>query len=141
MRRLGVLLLAVATAGAAAATTSGAPPVGPSGRAQPPEGILVSVDSSRCYTGNARVKVTVTNLMAGSSVQASSEETVSASAKASPAGVAVIRLTAPSALPQHQHVEAHLLRVVGTDATGGEVGSDAAFVFGTKRVCDALNRP
>jgi hypothetical protein len=136
MRRTGVFLLVLVAVGVATAGDSFAVP----GPVEPPEGILVRVSASHCYTPKSRIKVTVSSLTAGSSARANSEETVSAAAKASAAGIATISLVAPSRLPAGRRIEAHLIEVVGTDATGRTAGTEAAFVFGTQRVCWTLNR-
>jgi hypothetical protein len=136
---MGVMLVILVAGGAVAASTGG-DPLAATGRVEPPEGILVRVNTSHCYAPNAHIKVTVSSLTAGSSAQANSDETVSAAAKASVAGTATILLIAPSALPPGRRIQAHLVEVVGTDATGRIAGGDAAFVFGQQRVCRTLNR-
>ena len=139
MRRMGVLLLILVAGGVVAANTSGDRLAAP-GRVEPPEGILVRVNTSHCYAPNAHIKIMVSSLTAGSSAQANSGETVSVAGKASAAGTTTIVLIAPSALPAGRRVEAHLVEVVGTDATGRIAGAPAAFVFGTHRVCRTLNQ-
>jgi hypothetical protein len=136
MRRTGVFVLVLVAVGAATAGDSLAVP----GPVEPPEGILVRVSASHCYAPKSRIKVTVSSLTAGSSARANSEETMSAAAKASAAGIATISLVAPPRLPAGRRIEAHLIEVVGTDATGRTAGTEAAFVFGTQRVCRTLNR-
>jgi hypothetical protein len=138
MRRVGALL-AVLMVGAIADETFGATPP-EAGRVPTPGGILVSTSPSQCFTPNGHVKITVHSLAPGASAQASSEDTVSVAAKASSTGTAVITLIAPSALSHGRRVEADLVEVVGTDASGSVVGASTAFILGTKRVCAALNR-
>jgi hypothetical protein len=135
---MGALLLSLVASGAVAADTFG-DPLASSSRAEPPGGILVGTNRSRCYGPNSHISVTVRNLTAGTSTLASSDETVSVGASASATGTAIITITAPSALPHGRRIEAHLVEVVGTDATGSVVGANTAFVFGTKRVCKTLN--
>lgn len=106
----------------------------------PPGGILVSVNPSHCYTPNAAIRIVVTNVRPGSWVQASSEETVSAGAKASAAGTAAPILSAPSGLAHGRSIEAHLLEVNATDATGQTASGKAAFVLATRHVCRQLKR-
>jgi hypothetical protein len=139
MRRLGVSLAVLLASGAVVARTFGAAAPG-AGRVAPPGGILVSTNASHCYAPDSHIRVTVRNLAPGTSAQASSEETVAVAGRASTAGVAVITISAPTALPHGHRVKADLVEVVGTDATGAVVGNTAAFVLGTKRVCASLNR-
>jgi hypothetical protein len=80
----------------------------------------------------------VTNLAPGSSVQASSEGTVSVLGRASTAGTATLRLLAPS-LRHRRNIEADLITVNGTDATGSRATEVAAFVLAKPRVCRLLS--
>jgi hypothetical protein len=84
--------------------------------------------------------ITVTNLTPGSSAQVSSEETVSAIGKASSAGTATITLLAPAGLPRGRSIEAHLITVEGTDATGRPASETAAFLLAKRSVCQLLRR-
>ena len=138
MRRMGVLLV-VLVAGAIAGETFGASAPPGAGRVPPPGGILVTTNRSHCYPPNSRVKITARDLTPGTSATASGEETVERSARASSTGVATIVISAPSAVSRGR-VEAVLVGVVGSDAAGSIVGSDTAFVLGTKAACSALNR-
>jgi hypothetical protein len=99
----------------------------------------VSIDSSHCYTPNARIRISVTSLSPGTSVLASSKETVAVNAIASSAGTATLTLLAPSGLPHGRSIEAHLITVEGTDATGRPTGETTAFLLARRSVCKLLS--
>jgi hypothetical protein len=132
MRYADVVLAALAL-GVPASSAQAQTPVVP-----PPGGILVRVDPSRCYIPDAKVPIVVSNLSPGSTVQASSEDTVSVLTRASAAGIATLRLSAPASLPHRRSLEAHLITIDGTDARGARATEVAAFVLGKPRACGAL---
>ncbi len=142
MRREVVLLVMLSVVAVVAVVASFALAAAPSspGRTEPPAGILVSVDPSHCYTPNARVPITVTSLTPGSSAQASSEEAVSVTGKASSSGRATLTLLAPAGLPRGRSIEAHLITVEATDATGRPASQTTAFLLAKRSVCELLRR-
>lgn len=139
MRQMVAVLVALA-AGAmwlGSIAKSQPPPVAP------PGGIQIYINQSHCYTPRALVPIRVENLTPGSLVQASSsegviEETLGA-AKAASNGVAKLIASAPSALPSGRRIEAHLIKIEGTDATGRLSSGVTAFVLATRNVCKGLN--
>ncbi len=139
MRREAAFLLALLTVigVAAGSALAGATP-SPALEA-PAGGILVSVNPSHCYAPNARVRMSVRNLSPGTSVLVGSKETVAVNATASSAGTATLTLLAPSGLPRGRSIEAHLITVEGTDATGRPTGETAAFVLAKRSVCKLLS--
>jgi hypothetical protein len=139
MRREAALLLALLAAIGVAASSARAVAPLPEQTA-PPGGILVSVNSSHCYVPNARVRVSVTSLSPGTSVLASSKETVAVNAIASTTGTATLTLLAPSGLPRGRSIEAHLITVGGTDATGEPTGETVAFLLAKRSVCKLLSQ-
>jgi|GEM_PF-3616521 len=132
-RRVGVVLAALALGVPAGSAQAQAPIVAP------PSGILVRIDPGRCYTPDAKVPIVISNLAPGSTVQASSEDTVSVIARASATGIVTLRLSAPTSLPHRRNLEAHLITIDGTDATGARATEIAAFVLAKPRVCRRLS--
>jgi hypothetical protein len=133
MRYVDVVLAALVLGALGASSAQAQPSV-----VAPPSGILVRVSPGHCYTPDAPVPIMVRNLAPGSSVQASSEGTVSVLARASTAGTATLRLTAPTGLPHRRNIEAELITVDGTDATGLRATEVAAYVLAKPRVCRML---
>jgi hypothetical protein len=140
MRQMVAVLVALAAGATWLATGSIAS--APAPRTAAPAGILVYVNQSRCYPPGATVPVQVENLTPGSLVQAISSEgvieEVLGSAKAAPAGVTKLPVKAPD-LPSGKRIEAHLLKIEGTDATGRLTSSVTAFVLATRSLCKTLN--
>jgi hypothetical protein len=134
MRYVNVVLAVLALGVLGASSAQAQPSI-----VAPPSGILVRVDAGHCYTPDAQVRIFVTNLAPGSTVQASSDGTVSVLARASTAGAATLRLTAPTSLPHRRNIEAHLITLDGTDATGLRATEVAAFVLAKPRVCRRLS--
>jgi hypothetical protein len=140
MKRMGALLARM-TIGTVVAIAPAAGETAAAPRETSPGGILVSVVApSRCYPPDSRIQIVVRNLAPHSSVQASSDETVSVHKHASATGATTLTLLAPSALQRGRRVEAHLVEVDGTDALERPVSATTAFVFARNQACANLNR-